>query len=486
MPAFASGVLAAEAMERLRQNQDYLFSMEAYAAPMFRAVECWAESATDRVCAVWQMRHWSKWLTGYVECIGVAGGAASFKIQIHDGTGWFDAYNVAGVTATTFYTVTAVDLTGGTWSALVKGSVYQVRLVATNCHLRVHRLYHYGALPASKGGYDWYTHNASFLTDALAAASVGAELNGWITNLNYLRDQLGGPWAPISQRTYPHHGVGGYPARYSFRHRGGYFAYQGGGKHHDTNSGTGSWGPAIESPAATFNTIGTLGATYYDSEFVVPGYGVAGYTDRLSENRYIGSGTSSLGALTPGTWYTLAFGRRIGSGTVDGFVAAVAQTGGEPSTSGWTTVPAFAEGELVSLLAGTPFRKFHDNLATLKTRIDDYPHMLYEYQTQAENDAGAIPADTSVVTQKEQHFIRRGDVVAWRGTNVKLRYSTKRVPLEASPRHREVELGTSASAGAAESLLDLNSLEELPYEGDYMLDALGTGRDLVWAFELLG
>lgn len=504
MPDLQTGqVLSAESLNRFRRNAEYLYALEAFGQPVFRMVPGGSNSATTT--AIWsgRMRHWSANLGYSVRVQGTPGASPSFTIQIEIASVWTTVKTQSGLAADTTYEG-AVDLTAV--AGLTKGTIYPVRVNSTNAIVEINRLFTYGSLPAAQGGYEWQAWG-SFADGAVPTA---AELNRFANNLRYLHDQLAGPWTPT------HAAMGAALSKTDYanldddvnrlapqsiwtgwvQHRSDYAAYQIGGwpadsaalnDHpvsivyvnpntaappvatfgnplgiaYDWASGNILWGSANTRPPADPNTDTT--GDFLTSGYVAnPPHTVRPYLARISTSTDNNLATPGfpLASLVKGTWYQIRCMRHDFGGTGGQNITAACQVvyevGGTPDPTGWTTIAAFTHGEYVD---GTSSKlaNLKANIDLLKTRIDNYPHLLCPYGD-------------------DLYFVRRGDVLLWGGTNVTLHHNKGRWP-ERGLSESTITLGTETGVG----VFDLRSLSGHVHGGLYYV----TGTN-VWALEVLG
>lgn len=504
LPDLQTGqVLSAEALNRLRRNAEYLYALEAFGQPVFRMVPGGSNSSTTT--GIWQgvMRHWSANLGYSVRVQGTPGASPSFVIQIEIASVWTTVKTQGSLAADTTYEG-AIDLTAV--AGLTKGSVYPVRVNSTNAIVEINRLFTYGSLPAAQGGYEWQAWG-SFADGTVPTA---AELNRFANNLNYLHDQLAGPWTPthaamgalLSKTDYADLGddVDRLPTNSIWtgwvQHRADYIAYQIGGRGHDSNAlnehpvsivltdpdtsappvttfanplgiaydwfgGNILWGSANTRPPADPDTD-TTGDFLTDPFASGAPLVVRPYLARIStstDNDLVTPDTP-LDSLVKGEWYQIRCMRHdfgaTGSELIDAACQIVYEVGGTPDPTGWTNITAFAHGDYVDGTSSA-LANLKANIDLLKTRIDDYPHLLCPYGD-------------------DLYFYRRGNVLLWGGTNVTLYYVKGRWPnrgLSAS----SVSLGTETGVG----VFDLRSLTGNVIGGYYYL----VGDTDLWAFEVL-
>jgi len=497
MPTLVTGqVLSAEALNRYRRNAEYCFALEAFGQPVFRVVPGGTTTSTSTALWSGRMRHWHSTLGYSVRVAGAPGAGPSFTIQVEIAGVWTTLVTVSGLVTNTTYEGT-VDLSAV--AGLVKGTVYPVRVNSTNAVVEVNRLFTYGSLPAAQLGYVWQAWG-SFADGIVPTA---AELNRFANNLNYLRDQLAGPWTPthatllisgmpsISYADFGSDGNRNTPSsgwRGWVNHRSDYLAYQVGGwipvsGGHDQTISVVIANPNTAAPpvATIANPVGIAldanpftppihylwgtdpaGDFYASDATANPARTVRPYLTRISTstNNNLTTPGTPLSALTRGSWYEIRYMRHAlnpdySSEAVDGAFQVVYEVGGTPDPAGWVNVAAFAHGDY---LDGTSAKlaDLKANIDLLKTRIDNYPSLL-------------CPLGSAL------YFVRRGDVLLWGGTNVILHWNKGRWPTRGLS-ESTTTLGTNAGTG----VFDLRALSGNVHGGMYYL----TGSN-VWALEVL-
>lgn len=491
MPALVAGqVLTAEALNRYRENAEYLLALEAFGSPAFRVARGGATGATTT--AIWSgvYHHWGTTL-GYGVRVASVGASPSFVIQMEIAGVWTAVATQGSLTADDTYNGTA-SLTG---LGLTKGTVYPVRVNSTNAVIEVNRLYSYGSLT-----YSWQAFAATTNGTVWTTAEWGALRN----NLLYLWDQLAGAWTPTSPITLTAITNGGIsgdagrlpdatPWRGYLHHRSDYLAYQIGGQAHDTNATSGailvpSLSQVTATSPTTYNTGKAVGFLYNagsankygdyppvtgtDNDNTAGAFTISGYAANIGHQHQpyltqISTSTDAIPAtsyplsgIARGTWLEARLSRVDGNAELyDATLLALFETAGVPDLTGWVSLAAFAHGDY-PIGAGGKVADLVANCTELKARIDNYPSFLIPYTASA-------------------YFVHRSDVLIWSGTNVTLSYTQGPWPARGLA-SQTITLGTSATPAT----FDLRSLSGLEYGGLYWLTESNSAGDTLYAYEV--
>lgn len=475
-----TAVLTAEHLNRLRTNQEYLYSLEAFGAPVFRLGSYTAGNAESTAWAGY-LYHWLRTFRWQIKVISVdtsqGAGTYYFKIQIDWGDHTFatstaDIMQSSAVVAGTVYNSTGDLTVSPAYDGLYapgkgKGTVCKVRVQARNCAVEIQYLHTQDTLPAGRGGYDWLT------LPALADGTVlsVAQWNVYRNNLLYLRDQLAGALAPTEEDQDlgvidPEVPA---PWRGFFQHRSDSLAYRiGGWPASDTNTWSYPVTPAVVVAGTRYpigqNRSDLAIGDYYSGEVYTDGadrgnwpppHKVEDRVEYLPDSA--ARATNPMPALTKGTWYEFQVYRRgtsadIQGGNVQPISLALNhafEVRGVPNPTGWNAIAPFTHGEYPDGSMTSKLQKLGDNLTLLKSRINGYPSLLCSAPT----------------GQGDRYHYRRGDVLVWSGSGVVLEYIQTPIPVGFGVTRQRVELGSNTGA----AYLDLRALTDLPYGAYYVV-----------------